>query len=146
MKGIELRNFLYLNKINQEEAAKLVGVRRQTINNWCNKDLLTGDVLTKVKLIIEHFSEENMPKNSISNQNGVVINGGANDVDITNDHRQFYSDSPDVLRATIELLEERIREKDAQIREKDAQIREKDAQIREKDAQINKLLEILGKK
>ena len=139
MKGIELRNFLYLNKINQEEAAKLVGVRRQTINNWCNKDLLTGDVLTKVKLIIEHFSEENMPKNSISNQNGVVINGGANDVDITNDHRQFYSDSPDVLRATIELLEERIREKDAQIREKDAQ-------IREKDAQINKLLEILGKK
>ena len=132
MKGIELRNFLYLNKINQEEAAKLVGVRRQTINNWCNKDLLTGDVLTKVKLIIEHFSEENMPKNSISNQNGVVINGGANDVDITNDHRQFYSDSPDVLRATIELLEERIREKDAQ--------------IREKDAQINKLLEILGKK
>ena len=124
MKGIELRNFLYLNKINQEEAAKLVGVRRQTINNWCNKDFLTGDVLTKVKLIIEHFSVENLPKTSINNENGVVINGNDHDVVITNDHRQFYSDSPDVLRATIELLEERIREKDAQIREKDAQIKD----------------------
>ena len=45
------------------------------------------------------------------------------------DNRQYYSDSPDVLRAQIELLDERIKEKDAQIKEKDAQIKEKDAQI-----------------
>ncbi len=40
------------------------------------------------------------------------------------DNRQFYSDSPDVLRAKIDLLEERIKEKDNQIKEKDNQIKE----------------------
>jgi len=43
---------------------------------------------------------------------------------INADNRQFYSDSPDVLRAQIEVLDERIKEKDAQIKEKDAQIKE----------------------
>lgn len=60
----------------------------------------------------------------------VVISGdysGNNQID----NRHFYSDSPDVLRAQIEVL--------------DARIREKDAQIKEKDAQINKLLDILSK-
>lgn len=122
MKGIDLRNFLYLNKISQDDAAKLIGVKRQTINNWCNKDLLTGQILTKAKFIIEHFSAQNSSNSSISNENGVVINGDAHSVDINNDHRQFFSDSPEALRATIDLLEERIKEKDAQIKEKDAQI------------------------
>lgn len=36
---------------------------------------------------------------------------------INADNRQFYSDSPDVLRAQIEVLDERIKEKDAQIKE-----------------------------
>ena len=45
--------------------------------------------------------------------------------------RSYSSDSPDVLRAQIDLLEERIKEKDAQ--------------IKEKDAQISKLLDILSK-
>lgn len=48
------------------------------------------------------------------------------------DNRQYYSDSPDVLKAQIEILDERIKEKDAQ--------------IKEKDAQINKLLSILSQK
>ena len=38
------------------------------------------------------------------------------------DNRHYYSDSPDVLKAQVDLLEERIKEKDAQIKEKDAQI------------------------
>ena len=33
------------------------------------------------------------------------------------DNRQYYSDSPDVLRAQIEVLDERIKEKDAQIKD-----------------------------
>ena len=61
------------------------------------------------------------------------------------DNRQYYSDSPDVLRAQIDLLDERIKEKDAQIKEKDAQIKEKDAQIKEKDAQISRLLGVIEK-
>lgn len=89
MKGIDLRNFLYLNKISQDDAAKLIGVKRQTINNWCNKDLLTGQILTKAKFIVEHFSAQNTSNSSISNKNGVVINGDAHSVDINNDARQL---------------------------------------------------------
>lgn len=138
MKGIELRNFLYMNRISQDEVAKYLGVKRQTINNWCNKDVLTGKILTKAKQVIEHFSAIKPDKIATFNDSGLVINGDSNDVDIQNDHRQYYSDSPDVLRAQIDLLNEWIKEKDEQIKEKDAQ-------IKEKDAQIAKLLDILKK-
>lgn len=68
---------------------------------------------------------------TITNGSGVVI---ADDNNTNNnvDNRQYYSDSPDVLKAQIEILDERIKEKDAQ--------------IKEKDAQINKLLSILSQK
>lgn len=52
----------------------------------------------------------------------VVIGNHNHHSSIDIDNRQYYSDSPDVLRAQIELLDERIKEKDAQIKEKDAQI------------------------
>ena len=32
-------------------------------------------------------------------------------------NRHYYSDSPDVLKAQIDILEERIKEKDSQIKE-----------------------------
>lgn len=67
---------------------------------------------------------------AITNESGVLINGDNINSPINN--RQHNSDSPDVLRAQIELLTERIREKDAQ--------------ISEKDAQINSLLDILKSK
>ena len=72
----------------------------------------------------------------LHNESGVLINGDNNS---PIDNRHYYSDSPDVLRAQIDFLEERIKEKDAQIKEKDAQIKEKDAQIKE-------LLSILSKR
>ena len=75
---------------------------------------------------------------NITNGSGVVL-AGDNYSNNNIDNRQYYSDSPDVLKAQIELLDERIKEKDAQIKEKDAQ-------IKEKDAQINKLLSILSQK
>ena len=142
MKGIDLRNFLYLNKISQDDAAQLIGVKRQTINNWCTKDELKGRTLTKAKFIIEHFSakkSQNSANSTIIGDGNIANNGDINNSTINQDLRHYYSDSPDVLRAQIDLLDERIKEKDAQIKEKDAQ-------IKEKDAQINKLLEILGKK
>lgn len=67
---------------------------------------------------------------NINNGSGVVMTGD-NYSNNNIDNRQYYSDSPDVLKAQIELLDERIKEKDAQ--------------IKEKDAQINKLLSILQK-
>ena len=58
------------------------------------------------------------------NNSGIVIGGDfKNNSNNTIDNRQYYSDSPDVLKAQIDLLDERIKEKDAQIKEKDAQIR-----------------------
>ena len=68
---------------------------------------------------------------NITNGSGVVL-AGDNYSNNNIDNRQYYSDSPDVLKAQIELLDERIKEKDAQ--------------IKEKDAQINKLLSILSQK
>ena len=75
---------------------------------------------------------------TITNGSGVVL-AGDNNTNNNIDNRQYYYDSPDVLKAQIEILDERIKEKDAQIKEKDAQ-------IKEKDAQINKLLSILSQK
>ena len=102
----------------------------------------------KLKIIIEKFPDLSLPwllldegdmigKPSVSadNNSGVIINGANKNSPI--DNRHYYSDSPDVLRAQIEMLDDRIKEKDAQIKEKDAQ-------IKEKDAQINSLLQILG--
>ena len=73
------------------------------------------------------------------NTTGVVIQGQNQINNSPIDNRHYYSDSPDVLKAQIELLDERIKEKDAQIKEKDAQ-------IKEKDAQIKRLLDILAGK
>ena len=77
--------------------------------------------------------------NNGDNTTGVVIQGQNSLTNSPIDNRHYYSDSPDVLKAQINLLDERIKEKDAQIKEKDAQ-------IKEKDAQIKKLLDILASK
>ena len=73
---------------------------------------------------------ESSPSQSVGDNNsGVVINNGGNHGSI--DNRHYYSDSPDVLRAQIDLLDERIQEKEERLKEKDAQIKEKDAQIKQ---------------
>jgi hypothetical protein len=64
-----------------------------------------------------------------NNSSGVIVNGNNSNSPI--DNRHYYSDSPDVLRAQIDLLDERIREKEERLKEKDAQIKEKDAQIKQ---------------
>lgn len=70
--------------------------------------------------------------NNGDNTIGVVIQGQNSLTNSPIDNRHYYSDSPDVLKAQIDLLDERIKEKDAQ--------------IKEKDAQIKKLLDILASK
>ena len=81
-----------------------------------------------------------MLRNSPVNVGGQQIITQNNSGTINADNRQFYSDSPDVLRAQIEVLDERIKEKDAQIKEKDAQIKEKDAQIKDLHALLNEMI------
>ena len=87
-------------------------------------------------LILKQFFDvdfDEMNANFSNNSNSVVIGNN-------NSGNNYYSDSPDVLRAQIEVLDERIREKDAQIKEKDAQIKEKDAQIKELHALLNEMI------
>ena len=136
-----LKYFRQVNELTQKELSDFLEIGASFISR-----IESGNVkLPKEKLIkllhndrgwdISMLSQESSP----TSNSGVNINGN----NIINhspiDNRQYYSDSPDVLRAQIEILDERIKEKDAQIKEKDAQIKEKDAQIKQ-------LLEILAKR
>ena len=123
MNGIELKKLLKLNYLSQEDAAELFNVKRETVNRWCSSE---KDLPEKTHKLVMSKLRITDPNFSLFNENGVQV-VGENSGNI--DNRQYYSDSPDVLRAQIDLLDERIKEKDAQIKEKDAQIKEKDAQI-----------------
>ena len=132
MRGKEFKQILKLNGLTQAEAAKIFGVSRPTISIWCNSEKIDDKI---VRIINDKFLIKNSdynPVTTIGDENVVV--GHDNNGNI--DNRHYYSDSPDVLKKEIELLDERIKEKDAQIKEKDAQ-------IKEKDAQINRLLSIV---
>ena len=128
---------------------KETGISQATLSNILNGK--TKKVSQKnLELLSKYF---NINKEWLRSGNGEKSNNGnqinARDINgnITQnvDNRQYYSDSPDVLRAEIDKLDRIIEEKEARIKEKDAQIKEKDAQIKEKDAQIKTLLEILKK-
>jgi transcriptional regulator with XRE-family HTH domain len=130
-------NILKESELTSYKISKETGITQATIGNYRRgKSIPTqANALILKRFFGIDFAEK--PVNFSENQNSVVL--GNNNTTGNIDNRQYYSDSPDVLRAQIDLLDERIKEKDAQIKEKDAQ-------IKEKDAQIAKLLEILSKK
>ena len=147
----DFQRFIDVNHILKKEIASFLGVSNAFITQLCDG----SKRVPALKLALIKANDKGWDTSMFDssqavgdNNSGVVINGGGNNSTI--DNRHFYSDSPDVLRAQVELLEERIqekeerlKEKDAQIKEKDAQIKEKDAQIKEKDAQIKQLLDII---
>lgn len=91
------------------------GISNSTLKSYVEgKTKPTKANFSVLEMYFSQISEKN------SQINGNVVVGKDNNGNI--DNRQYYSDSPDVLRAQIDLLEERIKEKDAQIKEKDAQI------------------------
>ena len=128
----------------RRELAEILGYTESSLSQILNgKVPLSDKFIKKLSSIDSRINEEwitsesgNMLRSNV-NYSGVQING--NNTNSPIDNRHYYSDSPDVLRAQIELLDERIKEKDAQIKEKDAQIKEKDAQIKQ-------LLDILSKR
>ena len=93
--------------ISPAMANKILSVFPEIDRGW----LMTGEG-DMLRAGFHHFADNNQG----------FINSNNNNIGNTIDNRQYYSDSPDVLRAQIELLDERIKEKDAQIKEKDAQI------------------------
>jgi len=123
-------NILKESELTSYKISKETGITQATIGNYRRgKSIPTqANALILKRFFGIDFAEK--PVNFSENQNSVVL--GNNNTTGNIDNRQYYSDSPDVLRAQIDLLDERIKEKDAQ--------------IKEKDAQIAKLLEILSKK
>ena len=152
---IKIVDWLIFEKVvkSRRELAEVLGYTESSMSQILNgKVTLSERFIKKLSTIDDRINEDWLKKESgnmlkttqvIMNESGVLINGDNTNSPI--DNRHYYSDSPDVLRAQIELLDERIKEKDAQIKEKDAQIKEKDAQIKEKDAQIKSLLDIISK-
>ncbi|MBQ7623012.1 MAG: hypothetical protein IJS66_04675 [Bacteroidales bacterium] len=131
--------FVSANNILKKDIAAFLGVSKAFITQLASGEKrIPADKLEKI-LANEYGWDTSMltGKKNSDNVASVIVNGNNSNSPI--DNRHYYSDSPDVLRTQIELLDERIKEKDAQIKEKDAQIKEKDAQIRQ-------LLEILAKK
>ena len=128
-----LIEFLKYKNIGQKKFSDTVGLSNGFVNSI--RRSIQPDTLHRISLKFPELNtgwlitgEGEMLKSSskIENNAGLVINGNnhINNSPIGIDNRQYFSDSPDVLRAQIELLDERIKEKDAQIKEKDAQIKQ----------------------
>lgn len=128
---MDLREFRKVNGLTQGQLGEFLGMLTSFISKVENgREKLPEK---KFQKILENdrgwdISMLQEVEHPTANQ-GVIIRGDNVQSPIHQDNRQSYSDSPEVLRARIDLLEERIKEKDAQ--------------IKEKDAQINKLLNIL---
>lgn len=93
--------------------SKKTGISEQTILNYRKGKTFPTDA--NAKLLEYFFNEGNC---GIGNKNSENRVNGSNNIigdNSTIDNRQYNSDSPDVLRAQIDLLDERIKEKDAQI-------------------------------
>ena len=102
-------------KVSLNKISKATGLSNSTLKSYI--DGKTKPAKANFSVLETYFSEN---FGDFSQNSGNMVVGNNKNCSI--EQKQYYSDSPDVLRATIELLEERIREKDAQIREKDAQI------------------------
>lgn len=130
---IKIVDWLIFEKVvkSRRELAEVLGYTESSMSQILNgKVTLSERFIKKLSTIDDRINEDwirhesgNMLKTTqvITNESGVLINGDNTNSPI--DNRHYYSDSPDVLRAQIEILDERIKEKDAQIKEKDAQIK-----------------------
>lgn len=137
----DFQTFINVNKLSQKKVSEYLGVSTAFINQIMKgKCDLPDEQLQKLK---DSGWDTSMFEPTYNT--GVVINSGR---DVNNNHidnRQFYSDSPDVLKKQIEDLERTIAERERLLAEKEERIKEKDSQIKEKDSQINTLLSILNK-
>ena len=123
----ELKEFRKDNSLTQTELGDYLGLGKSFVSKIENgREKLPAD---KFRKLIDN--EKGWDVSALAsfrnvqigdNSSGVIVNG--NNVQSPIDNRHYYSDSPDVLKAQIDLLDERIKEKDAQIKEKDAQIKQ----------------------
>lgn len=121
MENTALKAFRKRNRLSQKELAMYLGIGQSFLSQIeGGSRALPAEQLDKI-LANPEWDSTVLVANG-NNINSVVITGNDNHHNNI-DNRHYYSDSPDVLRAQIQLLDERIKEKDAQIKEKDAQIK-----------------------
>lgn len=118
MTDTELEKILKMlreTKVSLNKISKATHLSNATLKNY--KEGKTKPTTANFLTLKNYFSEN---FGDFSQNSGNMVVGNNKNCSI--EQKQYYSDSPDVLRAQIDLLDDRIREKDAQIREKDAQI------------------------
>ena len=138
--------FIEIQQITKVDFCEKTGISYSNIKGKAQKSELGGEQIVKILEVYSALSPDwlllgngEMLRNSspVNSGNGQQVIADHNSGTINADNRQYYCDSPDVLRREIELLNEWIKEKDGQIKEKDGQ-------IKEKDGQINELLKVLS--
>lgn len=127
--------FLKDNKIQKQVIAQYLGVSRTFVTQLSQGvRKLPEDKLKKIK----ENKDWDTSSLEMNNNSGILIKESNISGNVHQGNRQYYSDSPDVLRAQIEQLERLIEEKEARIAEKDKQIAEKDKQIAALIAAVSK--------
>ena len=128
----DFEQFILQNNILKKDIASYLGVSNAFVSQVCaGRRALPEAKIASIKANDKGWDTSMLSGHRGVVNSGIIVRGNNNGNTINQDNRQYYSDSPDVLRAQIDMLDERIKEKDAQIKEKDAQIKEKDAQIKQ---------------
>jgi transcriptional regulator with XRE-family HTH domain len=162
MNGKKIKEKIKLCGISLRDVADLLGISEQNLQNKLNVDdvkvSFVVELARKLNKDIYYFLDiqPSLQNNSHNRQitgigsNVIASEGSSVHAPTSVDNRQYYSDSPDVLRAQIDekehvLIEKDniLREKDERLREKDERLREKDERLREKDTYIAELKETI---
>lgn len=132
--------FIEIQSITKVDFCEKTGISYSNIKGKAQQSELGGEQIAKILEVFSELSPDWLllgrgeilrNPSSVNAGNGQQVIADHNSGTINADNRQYYSDSPDVLRREIEILNEWIKEKDGQIKEKDGQINEKDGQINE---------------
>jgi transcriptional regulator with XRE-family HTH domain len=134
MNGKKIKEKIKLCGISLREVAVLLGISEQNLQNKLNADDIKVSFLVelseKLNKNINYFLDIPYTKENTSGQR-IITSENSNKVTAHNDARQYYSDSPEVLKAQIDDKDKLLKEKDERIREKDAYIAELKEIIRE---------------
>ena len=134
--------FAEKQEIKRTDLYKKIGLSQSNFSGLGAKSSLKSENIVKVLIVFRNLNPDwlllgngemlrNSSTSNVNAGNGLQVIADHNSGPINAENRQYYSDSPDVLRREIEILGEWIKEKDGQIKEKDGQIKEKDGQIKE---------------
>ena len=128
--------------LKQSEIAEMLSVKSTYLSDMINGRVpITEKMLKKIseKFQINNFGSKNITAGIINHS--------------TIDNRSYYSDSPDVLRAEIDRLDQIIETKESiiksqeeRIKSQEERIKSQEERIKSQEERIDKLLDIIAKK